>query len=556
MTRGKKRRNIAVLVGSDYTAHPIASRDRLRWDRDDPEWGAYLQQHLLDNLSDADSRWFLHQVPIDDEGVVDSIAANAGGVPLYLDMCVSIYEDDVNAGRPFEIISAQNGEKIISRYIRHLNAKDKNTIRILAAPEAFDLVFASRLLQKHGIAYEPEEMEMLLDKSIFLKVDEQRDLWKVDESVRLHQRETIGFEKIRSVLDSMLDCVLEEPVGKYYQHLALVLETVGTKPALLDTLLQKCIRGVEAFADIGLWNELHEALAMYAESDNEQLKTLAAMEEIVYLRRTGRLMQAQAFIEAHPLDKETLGVCYYMYAYHKIQIRHLLGHYDESLAGYAALKSEMDLIRPLIPEHIYLAPAMKYADLLFLKGRFDESLALVGQLLDENGVSPGDQIELLRIKGHIYRFRQQYAEAELIYRSALRLAEDNDMRSFTGKLYTNMAEVLCVRDPMQALDWYAKAEQVNSAVENYIELGKAMAAASAAYTKLGDYENGVLYGNRAVSTAEKTGYLSGKAFGLVVLCYAYKSAGNGKGFESCLSELREIIGRIGVYEYLLERVQA
>lgn len=545
-----------LFLSSDSIRIIIASRDRMRWDRDDPEWGEYLKQHLLDNLSDADSRWFLRQVPIGDEDVVDKIAVNSGGVPLYLDMCVSIYEDDVNAGRPFEITSAQNGEKIISRYIRHLNAKDKNAIKVLAAPESFDLPFASRLLRKQRIIYEAAELEELLEKSIFLLVDEQRGLWKVDESVRLHQRETIGIEKTQSVLDTMLDCVLEEPAGKYYPHLALVLETVCGRPKLLETLLEKCIQGVEAFADIGLWNELHEALAPFIDSDDERLKTLAVMEEIIFLRRTGRLIQAQELIEEHPLRKETMGVWYYMYAYHKIQIRHLLGYYDESLAGYAALKKEMDLIRPLIPDHIYLAPAMKYADLLFLKGQFDASLALVQQLLSENNVGLGDQIELLRIKGHVFRFRQQYAEAELIYRSALKIAEDNDMSSFVGKLYTNMTEVLCVREPKQALTWFARAEQANGIVENYIEVGKALAAASAAYTKLGDFKNGLQYGELAVSTAEKTGYLSGKAFGLIVLCYAYKESGNRAAFNEYKTQLQAVISQIGVYEYLLERVKA
>ncbi len=545
-----------LFLSSDAIRIIIASRDRMRWDRDDPEWGEYLQQHLLDNLSDADSRWFLRQVPIEDEDVIDKIAANAGGVPLYLDMCVSLYEDDINAGRNFEITSAQNGKKIISRYIRHLNPKDKNAIKVLAAPESFDLPFAAKLLQKQGIPYETAEMEELLEKSIFLMVDEQRGLWKVDESVRLHQRETIDIGQMQSVLDTMLDCVLEGSEGKYYPHLALVLEMVCGRPELLETLLEKCIQGVEAFADIGLWTELHEALAPFLDSDNERLKTLAVMEEIIFLRRTGRLIQAQELIEERPLRKETMGVWYYMYAYHKIQIRHLLGYYDESLKGYEALKKEMDLIRPLIPDHIYLAPAMKYADLLFLKGRFDESLELVRQLLSENHVALGDQIELLRIKGHVYRFRQQYAEAELIYRSALQIAEDNDLRSFVGKLYTNMTEVLCVRDPEQALAWFSKAEKMNGAIENDIEVGKALAAASAACTKLGDHKNGIQYGERAVTTAEKTGYLSGKAFGLVVLCFAYKESGNETALNEYKSQLQAVISQIGVYKYLLERVQA
>jgi tetratricopeptide (TPR) repeat protein len=545
-----------LFLSSQVIRLVIGSRDRLRWDREDPEWGTYLQQHLLNNLSEEDSRWFLHQVPIRDESVVETIVSNAGGVPLYLDMCVSLYESDINAGKPFEMTSAQNGEKIITRYIRHLSPKDKNAIKSLAAPQFFDLPFARSLLQKQQVVYEEDELKQLLEKSIFLPLDESRGVWKVDESVRLHQKADISPEKMTSVLGSMLDCVLEQPEGKNYPHLALVLETVCGQPEILPPLLEKALQAVELFANLGFWGELHTQLAPQVESIDKPLQALAVLEETIYLRRTGRLQAAFELVEAHPLDKELLGSWYYMYAYLRVQIRHLLGYYDESLAGYQALVQEMDLIRPLIPDHVYLAPCMKYADLLFLKGRFQESLALVKKLLQENTAQLADQIELLRIEGHIYRFQQQYAEAELIYRSALTLAQEHDMRACLGKLYTNMTEVLCVRGPEQALEWFQKARDAHTATENGVELGKALAAASAAQTALGRLEEGISLGRQAVETAEKTGYLSGKAFGLTVLCYAYRQAGQTQALAATKAELRQVISRIGVYEYLLERVEA
>lgn len=66
---------------------------------------------------------------------------------------------------------------------------------------------------------------------------------------------------------------------------------------------------------------------------------------------------------------------------------------------------------------------MKYADILFLIGRFKESLELVQKLEINHKLGIGDQIELLRIKGHIYRFQQECKSAEIIYRSALEMAQ-------------------------------------------------------------------------------------------------------------------------------------
>jgi hypothetical protein len=130
------------------------------------------------------------------------------------------------------------------------------------------------------------------------------------------------------------------------------------------------------------------------------------------------------------------------------------------------------------------------------------------------------------------------------------------MGASLGKLYTNMAEVLCVRAPEQALEWFQKSKDINEASENGVELGKALAAASAANTALGRPEEGICLGQQAVATAEKTGYLSGKAFGLTVLCYAYGQAGQTAKLAAAKAELRQVISRIGVYEYLLERVDA
>ena len=545
-----------LFVSSEALRIVVASRDRLRWDQENPEWRDYMQQHLLENLSDEDSRWFLEQVPIRDETVIDSIVKNAGGVPLYLDMCVSIYEDNMNAGTPFELTSAQNGEKIISRYIRHLSPKDKQAIKILAALKSFDQRFADALLKRQQVIYEADELRELMEKSICIPIDEGRGLWKVDESVRLHQRARIDHGKAAEILGNVLACLMESPEGRFYHHLSLVIETACDWPEILERIGESCLEAIEYYANIGFWGELHGLLSGYTHSENQRLRALAVVAELIYLRRTGRLKEAEQLSEGEPLDKEVLGVWYYMYRYIQTQISHLLGHYEESISAYHSLIVEMDLIRPLIPDHIYMAPCMKYADILFLKGRFSESLELVQKLLTEHTLGAGDQIELLRIKGHIYRFQQNYKEAELIYCSALGLAEKHGLRAYCGKLYTNMAEALCVTEPERALEWFARAREENDSSGNDIELGKALAAASAAYTKQGKCDDGIMYAKQAIAAAERTGYLSGQAFGLTVLFYALKEAGRTEEAQEAKERLGQIIGQIGVYQYLLERVTA
>jgi tetratricopeptide (TPR) repeat protein len=533
----------------------VASRDRIRWDRKDADWKAYLNQHLLDNLSVEDSRWFLEQVPIREPEVIDTIVDHAGGVPLYLDMCVDIYEAEINEGKALDFSSLQKGEKIIDRYIRHLDQKDKYAVRVLSIPRSFNVKYAMRLLEKQKLLYSEEELLMLCDKSVILSLDEAKGLWKVDESVRLHLRNQMRPEKIREILGHMMECIAEEDSGRAFPYFATILEVVSEKPEYLEQIEESVLEEVDYYANAGYWKEMHAILASETENSNPRLQAVAVMEELIYLRRTGRLAEAEQFGASHPLRKETMGAWYYMYRYLLIQIRHLQGHYEESLREYKALVDEMEMIRAVIPLHIYVTVCMKYADLLFLRGEFDESLALVENLQKEDGVLLVDRIELLRIEGHIYRFLNQFEQAELIYRSAVKLMADNGLAAYEGKLCNNMVEALCRTEPQEAMEWFEKSKDINEQTENEIELGKSYAAASIAQTKLGDTDQAIHFSQESIRISELTGYKSGRAFGLLAMCLAYKESGDVEKLEEYRAQLRKQLDEIGVYLYIYKEVE-
>jgi tetratricopeptide (TPR) repeat protein len=300
---------------------------------------------------------------------------------------------------------------------------------------------------------------------------------------------------------------------------------------------------------------MHAILASETENSNPRLQAVAVMEELIYLRRTGRLAEAEQFGASHPLRKETMGAWYYMYRYLLIQIRHLQGHYEESLREYKALVDEMEMIRAVIPLHIYVTVCMKYADLLFLRGEFDESLALVENLQKEDGVLLVDRIELLRIEGHIYRFLNQFEQAELIYRSAVKLMADNGLAAYEGKLCNNMVEALCRTEPQEAMEWFEKSKDINEQTENEIELGKSYAAASIAQTKLGDTDQAIHFSQESIRISELTGYKSGRAFGLLAMCLAYKESGDVEKLEEYRAQLRKQLDEIGVYLYIYKEVE-
>ncbi len=545
-----------LFVSSGKVRFVIASRDRIQWEYQDPEWKDYLNQHLLKNLSPDDCRWFLQSVPITDSSTVDAIVKNAGGVPLYLDMCVNMFETDSNEHKSFDLDASTYGEKIIDRYTRYLSEKEKGSVRVLSFLGTFDIERGQDFLQRQGITYEAGELESFMNKSIFISLDDNHSVFTIDKSVRAHQASLLSDERIANILNSIIEMITDHPQGKNFRYLDSVLSAIELKPEIAGLIINKLCYVIELFGTAGYWNELHCRLAKYIDSENEALKAIAVYAEIIYLRRQGNLKKEQEFIEAHVLDEKLLGLSYFMYRYFVIQNIHLQGHYDEAMNSYNELISKMNLLKHIVPVHTYTTVCMKYADLMFLKGRFSDSLKYVEELLSEPDISTADLLELMRIKGHIARFNQKYNDAGIIYTAALKIAEDNSLNSFIGKLYVNLAETLCVTDPGKALEWFSKAKELNELLENRIELCKVYTAASVAYTNLGDYTESARYAGKAKEYADITGYRSGKAFALIALYYVYTKTNDAQSRKDTYNELNTLINELDVYRFLLDRVNA
>ena len=261
---------------------------------------------------------------------------------------------------------------------------------------------------------------------------------------------------------------------------------------------------------------------------------------------------ALEFIAQHPVDFSAIGHWAFLYRYLCIQVRHLLGHYDECIVAYKELLGEMNLVRHDLPAHVYNIVALKYADLLFLRGDFEQSLRLTEDMLALTDLPIDDRLELIRLKGHNYRFRRMSKEAETIYLSALHLTEEHGMINHRGKLYTNLTETLCTANPAQAIEWYKKSVEENGRLDNYIELGKTYAAGAAAYSAAGDAEQGIALGKKALETAEKTQYYSGKAFALAALVFAYRCAGRSEESKRSMQELNALLKQLNVYLYIAD----
>lgn len=195
---------------------------------------------------------------------------------------------------------------------------------------------------------------------------------------------------------------------------------------------------------------------------------------------------------------------------------------------------------------------IKYIDLLFLKGKFKTSLKMINDMLDSSKVNLSEKLELYRTKGHIYRFNLMFDEAEKIYQHAYELIEKYPSKAFEGKINTNLAEVMCIKNPSKALKFVDESIEINTQLENKIELGKTYAASCVARAMLRDWENAILDGNKGREIQEMVGYKSGMLFNDVSLLLVNYLKNETQTVKEMNNDIDTIVREIKVYAFLEE----
>ena len=117
----------------------IAGREKLKWKRFDPEWEEAVDNHRLGDLSQADSVAFLQGAGIVDETLAIQLYRLTNGTPVYLDLCVDVYEALQQKGLPIDISEfGRNNIELIERFMRYMDDTQKTLAYIAACMNLWD----------------------------------------------------------------------------------------------------------------------------------------------------------------------------------------------------------------------------------------------------------------------------------------------------------------------------------------------------------------------------------------------------------------------------------
>lgn len=109
----------------------IAGRDRLRWPDIDKDWDKVVTTRRLEGLSNNEAEQFLLEVPINDESIRKEIIESSEGLPFFINLQVSHFENLADQDI-YPTIKQFGGtpSDVLSRFLDHLNDSDLGILRL------------------------------------------------------------------------------------------------------------------------------------------------------------------------------------------------------------------------------------------------------------------------------------------------------------------------------------------------------------------------------------------------------------------------------------------
>lgn len=529
----------------------IASRDKINFSYKYPQLAEYTTQYYLDKLSVEDSKMFLRTVPIQEEKIINQIATLSSGIPLYLDMCADLYVKSEHFD--FHNLSIQ---EIIDRHLRHLELQERELILYLSYLNSFENDFVCYLAKAKNIAISDQQVNDFLELSIFVETNEYK---KIDSSVKLHIFEGKLNEDVSGICTVLRNYLTEKITieqNNYIHYFNQLIYLYGKKDRTMDSVeTESIVYMIARLIDRGNWISIEKNINQ-ANKSNPHFSPIFNYFNILWLRRTGKIKEAKIFYEQKRetgFDSSIYGKMKSSYEMIYVQTLHLMGNYEIAMEKYSEMISNYELFGASAIElrTVYLAK-IKYADILFLKGSFNQSMNLVNQFDLNKLVESEIKMEVLRVKAHIYRFNYMFDQAIKIYSYILENESSKDIK-ILGNIYTNLAESYALVDPEQALAYSEKSLEINTAIQSAVEIGKTYAARAIAFGRLNQIEKGIEEANKAIDTQVMTGYKAGVLFGKIAklfLEFSYNQSELTQEKKKLIIEINEIISEIKVYSYL------
>jgi len=160
----------------------IAGREKLSWDKYNPDWKDSIESHILGDLDYNDAANFLKEAGFSDEDMCKSLYSLTNGTPIYLDICVSTLEKLLNNGEEVTIDKfGTNTDELLERFIRYMDVQTREITHVLCLIGTWNDDLINNVASKILPSFSSIIYDILKDSSFIIK---DKDYYYVHKTVK------------------------------------------------------------------------------------------------------------------------------------------------------------------------------------------------------------------------------------------------------------------------------------------------------------------------------------------------------------------------------------
>ena len=247
----------------------IAGREKLKWDRFDPDWEEAIDGHRLGDLSEEDSVAFLQGAGIA-EALARQLYRLTNGTPVYLDLCVDVYEALQRKGVAADVADfGGNNIELIERFMRYMDDTQKTLAYIAACMNQWDDEVFAAVAKELGV-WNPTTYEKFKGYSFVDTLEDGR--YVIHQTVRDVLVQSCPTALRQDIAAAMADYFAEyiekqNLFSPTYPYALMGLVRAGIllhtdRDALAEFLIGKVEKPLQALFESGQFKESEAILAL------------------------------------------------------------------------------------------------------------------------------------------------------------------------------------------------------------------------------------------------------------------------------------------------------
>jgi len=535
--------------------HVISTRDPLGWK--EGEWGGVVDPLTVAELPESHSRKLLQArlggIP---QGHEDRLVEASRCVPFLLDTVVNGYAQIAPGDRPVNLDELpKTTEHALAYLLGHLPQEQSEAAVALAAVQVFDAALYRHVIGELNLKVSVPEFRSFLEWYFVERVSSE--LYKTHDLLTAFVRESpTETETTRSSLEAVSEHLLQRCREEGRRRPETVLPIFGaviagwrSTPSVPRRSMEALVDAVYLLYDAGYWNELASMVAEHVTDDEHPISALASFVHALCARRIFDIDYALERFAQLDSGSEAFGKHSFSVALEATYVYGVAGESARARNGFEQLVHATAHLPA--GDRARVRSRLHYADMLMVDGNFRESSRLLLETyesLESDSITWG---ELVRVRGHAYRFSFVFEEAERLYLEAMKVTTGDEAPALFGRLQTNLAETYCWHDPERALAAADAAAEVNGRLNNLTELTKCSSARSIALAKLGRFDAAREAIEEATRRAREVRYLGGIAFALQATAVTAGLAGEDAELRTATAELGAMVTRLETYSHLM-----